>query len=76
MSFHQTVTIFVFLSLIQLVSLEYVSRQMRSTWPPDVDPDPNCLDYDESKVPDCRDYIDAVTKQPVFVEHSYSKQEY
>ena len=63
----------VLICFIYLFSLDDVTGQIRSTWPPDVDPDPNCLDYDGSKVPDCREYIDGVTKQPVFIEHSYSK---
>ena len=53
--------------------LNPVIGQIRSTWPPDVIPDPNCLDYDGSKVPDCTEYIDQANNQPVFIEHSFSK---
>ena len=32
-----------------------------------------CLPYDGSIVPDCSKYVDPITKQPYFKEHSSSK---
>ena len=36
-------------------------------------PGQDCLPYDGSVVPDCRKYVDPITKQPYFKEHSASK---
>ena len=60
--------------LVPLLSPHQVSSQPqpRSTWPPDVVPDPTCLPYDDSRVPDCRDYL-GDSGEPVFIEHSSSK---
>ena len=44
-------------------------QQVTITYNPGVD----CLPYDGSVVPDCSKYIDPVTKEPVFKEHSSSK---
>ena len=52
-----------------------VLGQVRSTWPPDVVPDPTCLAYDGSKVPDCRDHVGG-GGEPVFIEHSFSKTDF
>ena len=34
-----------------------------------------CLPYDGSVIPDCSKYVDPITKEPYYVEHSYRKQE-
>ena len=36
-------------------------------------PGQDCLPYDGSLVPDCSKYVDPVTKQPYYHEHSSSK---
>ena len=36
-------------------------------------PGQDCLPYDGSVVPDCSKYIDPVTKEPYYKEHSSSK---
>ena len=36
-------------------------------------PGQDCLPYDGSVVPDCAKYIDPITKQPYYHEHSSSK---
>ena len=33
----------------------------------------DCLPYDGSVVPDCREYADPVTKEPYYIAHSHSK---
>ena len=38
-------------------------------------PGQDCLPYDGSVVPDCSKYIDPVTKEPYYKEHSNSKYE-
>ena len=63
------------LSLVNLFFFNPVFGQIRSTWPPDVVPDPTCLDYDGSKVPDCRDHVGG-GGEPVFIEHSFSKTDF
>ena len=36
-------------------------------------PGQNCLPYDGSVVPDCSKFVDPITKQPYYHEHSTSK---
>ena len=36
-------------------------------------PDPYCLPYDGSVVPDCRKYVDPISKAPYFKEHAISR---
>jgi len=58
------------LSLLLIFFLEETSGQFRSTWPPWARPGEECLEYDGSKVPDCRDFIDPQIKQPFYHYHS------
>ena len=62
--------------LFLLVVLKLVSGQETTTesnhhtvtYNPGID----CLPYDGSVVPDCAKYVDPITKQPYFKEHSSS----
>ena len=48
--------------------------ETRSTWPEDFIPGEDCLPYDGSKVPDCRDFIgDTLIRRPYYHEHFSSK---
>ena len=63
----------VFLSLI-LFFIDGASGQLRSTWPTWAGPGDCGLEYDGSKVPDCGDFLDPVSKQPYYHQHSSSKR--
>ena len=60
-------TIFSFLNICVLGQNENYLKAILS-------PKSNCLPYDGSVIPDCRDLIDPDIRNPVFVEHSTSKQ--
>ena len=62
-----------FFSTLLLSLYPVMGELMMSTWPPDIAPDPTCLPYDGSKVPDCSDYLGS-RGDPVFIEHSFSKK--
>lgn len=36
-------------------------------------PEPYCLPYDGSVVPDCKKYVDPIAKKPYYKEHATSK---
>ena len=66
--------------LLSVISLKLVSCQTTEysynytvTYNPPVQ---ECLPYDGSVVPDCSKYVDPITKQPYYHEHSNSKREY
>jgi len=59
-----------FLFLLGLVFLDGAFGQMRSTWPPWARPGTNCLEYDGSKVPDCRLFVDPSIGEPYYHPHS------
>ena len=65
--------------LLSVISLKLISCQTTDysynytvTYEPD-NPGQECLPYDGSVVPDCAKYIDPITKQPYYHEHSNSK---
>jgi len=60
-----------FFSTLLLSLYPVMGELMMSTWPPDIAPDPTCLPYDGSKVPDCSDYLGS-RGDPVFIEHSFN----
>ena len=49
--------------------------EMAVTWPPWIFPGEECLAYDGSQVPNCEEFVDPVTKQPYYHEHSQSKKQ-
>ena len=59
------------LSLFSCQTTEY-SYTYTVTYNP---PFQDCLPYDDSVVPDCSKYVDPITKQPYYHEHSNSKGE-
>ena len=61
-----------FLSLVSCQTTEYNSYNYTVTY----NPGQECLPYDGSVVPDCAKYIDPITKQPYYHEHSNSKRDY
>ena len=63
-----------FLFLLTIFSLDGTFGQMRSTWPPWARPGENCLEYDGSRVPDCKKFVDPVIKEPYYHPHSSSMQ--
>jgi len=56
--------------LLSLLFLGGVLGQMRSTWPPWARPGINCLEYDGSKVPDCKQFVDPAIREPYYHPHS------
>ena len=60
-----------------LVLLMLVTMAMSQETTPDYtvtyNPGQNCLPYDGSVVPDCSKFVDPITKQPYYHEHSTSK---
>ena len=68
--------------LISLISLEVVSFpvRLRSTatynYTVTYNPVEDCLPYDGSVVPDCSKYVNPVTKQPYYHEHSNSEKKH
>ena len=58
----------IFLKLVSCQTTEY-SYNYTVTY----NPGQECLPYDGSVVPDCSQYVDPVTKQPYYHEHSSSK---
>ena len=58
-----------FLSLVSCQTTEYNSYNYTVTY----NPGQECLPYDGSVVPDCAKYIDPITKQPYYHEHSSSE---
>ena len=62
--------------LISVISLKLVSCQTTEysyNYTVTYNPGQDCLPYDGSVVPDCSKYIDPITKQPYYHEHSNSK---
>ena len=62
--------------LISVISLKLVSCQTTEysyNYTVTYNPGQDCLPYDGSVVPDCAKYIDPITKQPYYHEHSNSK---
>ena len=59
-------------SLVSCQTTEYSYNYTLTYNPPFQD----CLPYDGSVVPDCSKYVDPITKQPYYHEHSNSKREY
>ena len=57
------------LSLVTAQTTEYNSYNYTVTYNPGID----CLPYDGSVVPDCSKFVDPITKQPYYHEHSSSK---
>ena len=66
--------------LLLLAIIKVVVGQERTTegsWETvTYNPGIGCLPYDGSIVPDCSKYVDPITKQPFFKEHSSSKEKY
>jgi len=62
-----SIFLYVFGGLVVLASC-----QQRSTWPPDISPGEECLPYDGSKVPDCREFVNPITKEPYYHPHSWN----
>jgi hypothetical protein len=47
--------------------------EVQSTWPDDIYPGFECLPYDGTKVPDCKEYVTPGTGESYFHEHSQSR---
>ena len=62
------------LLLLGIFFLDGTLGQMRSTWPPWAHPGEECLTYDGSRVPDCRQFIDPEIKEPYYHPHNTSKK--
>ena len=62
------------LLLLGIFFLEGTLGQMRSTWPPWAHPGEECLTYDGSRVPDCKQFIDPEIKEPYYHPHNTSKK--
>ena len=62
--------------LLSIFFLGGVLGQMRSTWPPWARPGINCLEYDGSKVPDCKQFVDPTIREPYYHPHSSSMHLY
>ena len=65
--------LYLFLFLFGLASCQETTEDPHHTVT--YNPGQECLPFDGSVVPDCSKYIDGVTKQPVYHEHSSSKLE-
>ena len=63
--------LYLFLFLLPLVSCQETTEDPHHTVT--YNPGQDCLPYDGSVVPDCAKYIDPITKQPYYHEHSNSK---
>ena len=64
------------LLLVLAVSLSTISGQTTEysyNYTVTYNPGMDCLPYDGSVVPDCSKYVDPITKQPYYHEHSSSK---
>ena len=65
------------ITMTPLVLLMLVTMAMSQETTPDYtvtyNPGQNCLPYDGSVVPDCSKFVDPITKQPYYHEHSTSK---
>ena len=62
--------------LVLEVSLSTISGQTTEysyNYTVTYNPGRECLPYDGSVVPDCSKYVDPITKQPYYHEHSSSK---
>ena len=61
---------------VLLISCQLVRAQETTEDPHNTvtyNPGRECLPYDGSVVPDCSKYVDPITKQPYYHEHSSSK---
>ena len=63
--------LYLFLFLLPLVSCQETTEDPHHTVT--YNPGQDCLPYDGSVVPDCAKFIDPITKQPYYHEHSNSK---
>ena len=48
------------------------STSLASTWPPWVNPGEGCLEYDNSQVPNCTEFINPDAREPYYHSHSTS----
>ena len=64
-------------TMTPLVLLVLVTMAMAQETTPDYtvtyNPGQDCLPYDGSVVPDCKKFVNPVTKEPYYHEHSFSK---
>jgi len=60
------------IGVLGCVALSVVGQDFKSTWPPEFHPGEDCLAYDGSKVPDCRDFVNPITKEPYYHPHSFN----
>ena len=63
--------LYLFLFLLPLVSCQETTEDPHHTVT--YNPGQDCLPYDGSVVPDCAKFIDPITKQPYYHEHSSSE---
>jgi len=71
--FYKRMKIIICLALLGTFFLgDTYGQEMRSTWPPIFHPGEECLAYDGSKVPDCREFIDPGTLEPYYHPHSFN----
>ena len=59
--------------LVMLVGLVRSDSTTTEDYTVTYNPGVDCLPYDGSVVPDCSKFVDPITKQPYYHEHSSSK---